>query len=130
MSFKRVSVRLGEWDLKRDVDCQYDICSDAPLDIPIKQIILHESYHVNSNVHEHDIALLLLNRSVAPTRWVQPICLPIKNELKAKSYDDVPMDVAGWGYTSSKPNGNISYRNARHTDSRILMILFQLSYFS
>lgn len=55
-------MRLGEWDLSEEIDCQNQICSDKVQDIPVKDIILHEDYNVNSIGHEHDIALILLEK--------------------------------------------------------------------
>lgn len=101
----RVSVRLGEWDLRYQTDCQYRVCSDAPLDIMVRNIILHSEYSSKSVTHEHDIALILLNRSVTPTRWIKPICLPVQSHFKSKNFENIPMDVAGWGHTSNSPNG-------------------------
>lgn len=107
----RVSVRLGEWDLRSETDCQYHVCSDAVLDVQIKEIIVHEGYNAESITHEHDIALILLNRSVTATEWIKPICLPVENRFKNKSYDNISMDVAGWGYTSSMSNGQSLSKN-------------------
>lgn len=107
--WKRISVRLGEWDLNSDIDCQNHICSDPVLDVPIKDVVLHEDYAANSVGHEHDIALILLRRSVLTTEWIRPICLPYKDHIRQKRYDGVPMDVAGWGYTSNLPNGEIHH---------------------
>lgn len=109
MNFLRVSVRLGEWDLRYETDCQYRVCSDAALDVEIKEIKVHEGYSSDSITHEHDIALILLNHSVTATRWIKPICLPIESQFKNKIYDNISMDVAGWGYTSSMSNGKINH---------------------
>lgn len=98
-------MRLGEWDLKDKNDCQNGICSDPVRNVKIKEIILHEKYDANSISHENDIALLLLEDSVVSTRWIKPICLPTKKNMKKRSYVNVSMDVAGWGHTSSSPNG-------------------------
>lgn len=98
-------MRLGEWDLNKDVDCDNDLCSDNVLDVPIKRLIPHEQYKPLSTKQEHDIALIRLAKTVAFTRWIRPICLPFRDELKNKNYDDIYMQVAGWGYTSSDRNG-------------------------
>lgn len=75
------------------------------MDVPIKEVIIHEDYEVNSIGHEHDIALLRLDYSVKSTNSIKPICLPVSNNLRSKNYTNVEMEVAGWGYTSSLPNG-------------------------
>lgn len=105
MFWKRISVRLGEWNVDEEVDCQNHICSDPVLDVPIKEIIAHEEYDPEAMGHENDIALIRLSYSIPNTKWIRPICLPIENKWRTKLYDDIPMDVAGWGHTSSMPNG-------------------------
>lgn len=106
---RRISVRLGEWDIRSEIDCQNHICNDAALDIRIKEVIVHEEYQADLGDHEHDIALILLDHSVTATNWIRPICLPIDEELKQKNYNNVEMQVAGWGHTSSLPNGKFVY---------------------
>lgn len=117
----RISVRLGEWDISNETDCQNRICSDDVVDVPIKEIILHEDYVADAVGHEHDIALILLEHSVASSKWIKPICLPTIEHLKNKSYDNVPLDVAGWGHTSSSPDGKESHRILH-----IYLICFQI----
>lgn len=99
-------MRLGEWDLTNDVDCQNRICADLAKDIPIKEIFIHENYVADSIGHEHDIAIIRLSYSIQSTQWIRPICLPVRRSLTNKDYTNIPLDVAGWGYTSSFPNGN------------------------
>lgn len=92
-------VRLGEWDLRSDQDCEDDNCSDPVLDIPVVERIPHENYNPNSRAQENDIALLRLGRSVTFTDWVKPICLPVSPNVAGKNYDNEPLVVAGWGKT-------------------------------
>lgn len=98
-------MRLGEWDLTREIDCQHRICADGVVDVPVKQIFIHEGYETNSVEYEHDIALIQLSHSIKLTQWIKPICLPTTNDFKTKNFDSVPMDVHGFGYTSSLQNG-------------------------
>lgn len=37
------------------------------------------------------------------TEYIKPICLPAGDKLKNLNYDDVDLEVAGWGKTE---NGN------------------------
>jgi hypothetical protein len=46
-----VSLRVGEWDLQTDIDCDENdlntegvVCAPAPIDIKIIQIIKHPEY--------------------------------------------------------------------------------------
>lgn len=100
-------MRLGEWDLSLKRDCQHGLCADAAIDIRIKEIILHDGYAVNAIDHQHDIALVLLNHSVKMTQWIKPICLPSSkmHNFRTENFEHISMDVAGWGYTSTLPNG-------------------------
>ncbi|XP_055323303.1 serine protease easter-like [Sitodiplosis mosellana] len=115
LKMKLISVRLGEWDVSSENDCQNRICSDAVLDVPVKEVILHEDYRVDAVSHAHDIALILLDHSVMPTIWIRPICLPIKKQMANKNYDNIEMDVAGWGHTSSLPNAKSSNKKMQVT---------------
>lgn len=121
----RISVRLGEWDLNSETDCQNQMCSDAVLDVPINEVILHGDYRVDAVSHAHDIALVFLDHSVTPTKWIRPICLPVKNIMD--NYDNIDMNVAGWGHTSSLPNGkpiNIIYMYLRYFSKFIFELIF------
>lgn len=104
-SVRRFSVRLGEWDLDEEIDCQDEICSDSVLNVPIKFAIPHELYQPNSHEHAYDIALILLDESIPTTNWIRPICLPIEEHVQNANLDSIPMKVSGWGFTSSLPNG-------------------------
>lgn len=97
-------VRLGEWDLTSDPDCEDDLCADPVVDIPLAELIVHEKYQPYSKDHENDIALLRLNRSVKFTKWIKPLCLPTTSNLRDKEYDGnnlLNYYVAGWGRVSS-----------------------------
>lgn len=96
-------MRLGEFDLNKKRDCHSGICADAAIDIPIKEVTVHIGYTAHSNDHQHDIALILLSRSVQMTKWIKPICLPLaeKNLYWRENFEHI---VAGWGYTSNSRN--------------------------
>lgn len=100
-------MRLGEWNLNEKRDCQYGICANAAIDIPIKEIIVHEGYSANSIHHHDDIAVILLKHSVKTTKWIKPICLPSAkmHNFRMENFERITMDVGGWGYTSNLPNG-------------------------
>ncbi|XP_055301168.1 serine protease easter-like [Sitodiplosis mosellana] len=94
-------VRLGEWDLSNDDDCDDGYCSEPVLDIPVVERIPHENYKSNSKTQENDIALLRLARSITFTDWIKPICLPISPGLTGKNYDNSTFIVSGWGRTEN-----------------------------
>lgn len=99
--FHPKGVRLGEWDIDTDPDCQDGLCADEVVDVPIAERIVHENYHPYSKNHDNDIALLRLNQSVQFTKWIKPLCLPIVSSLRDKDYDDKNvLTIAGWGRVS------------------------------
>lgn len=99
--YRPVSVRVGEWDLSTEQDCDDDICSGSAIDIPFGEVITHEGYVPSSAAQENDIALIRLSRPVTFTDFVRPICLPVQSNLRNKILDGVNMDVAGWGKTET-----------------------------
>lgn len=99
--FFRTGVRLGEWDITKDVDCEEDNCSDPVQDIPVAELIPHEGYEPNSKDQKNDVALIRLARAVQFTDWIKPICLPVASHLRERNFDGVPLTVAGWGKTEN-----------------------------
>lgn len=102
-----VSVRLGEWKISTDTDCVYNIaistCSDPVVDVNIDQQTPHP-YFSSSNGN-NDIGILRLEKDVAYTDFIRPICLPAV---------DVPpppigtsMTVSGWGATEQGNQADI-----------------------
>lgn len=104
------SVRLGEWDLSTDRDCEYDDCTDPVVDIPIERAITHEQYNPYSKSQQNDIALLRLSREITYTDWIKPICMPSANHLRNAIFDGVSLDVSGWGKTERASVSNIKLK--------------------
>lgn len=95
-------VRLGEWDLQTDVDCDdsyvnEQVCNQPPVDIAIEQKIPHEQYNPQASSQHNDIALLRLAENVRYNSYIRPICLPLKPELRANKLVGKTLNVAGWG---------------------------------
>lgn len=107
-NWKLSAVRLGEWDVSKDPDCDDGDCSDPILRIPIAKRIPHGKYISGSKNQDNDIALLKLERSVQFSDFVRPICL---NQQKTKSnLIGVGLDVAGWGKTENSSGSNIKLK--------------------
>ena len=72
-------VRLGEQNFDSAIDCYKDehtgkkICNDPPIDVKVSKILIHPRYHKTTMQILHDIALLLLVKSVKYTGKVQSI---------------------------------------------------------
>ncbi|KAK3909564.1 Serine protease easter [Frankliniella fusca] len=125
-SVKLVSVRLGEHDTKTSPDCKTDIlsptqeqiCADRAIDIPVERDIAYPEYNKRDPNHYHDIALVRLSRDVDFTEWIQPICVPVSQEQKTKSYVGKKLWVAGWGKTETKSESDVKLKLAVPVVSR------------
>ena len=90
-SWKLTHVRLGEWNLNTEVDCDdeylYDkFCSDPPIDVKIAEIIPHPQYYSNDKNQFNDIALLRLEREVQYSDFIKPICLPFDSRIRGNLF--------------------------------------------
>lgn len=90
------SIRLGEYDITTDKDCVKDFCLDPVVDIRVDKVIPHERYLPESLNQYHDIALIRLSQSVKFGKFIRPICLPIEDILRIRSYSE-----AGWSILES-----------------------------
>ncbi|XP_018802782.1 PREDICTED: serine protease easter-like isoform X1 [Bactrocera latifrons] len=99
--WRLTGVRLGEWDLETQIDCQFDskgnkLCSSPHININIEEEICHPLYDVRTQTY--DIALLRLQERVSFNAFTSPICLPSSS---TSNYEGVTMDIAGWGATET-----------------------------
>ncbi|XP_067616859.1 serine protease easter isoform X1 [Eurosta solidaginis] len=109
------NVRLGEWDTNTTPDCEIDVlgekdCAPPHIDVPIEKTIPHPKYDPDSLSQAYDIALLRLKNTVEFSDFVRPICLPMNNNLRTSTFDNMIMDVAGWGKTESKSSSNVKLK--------------------
>lgn len=100
--FTLSSVRLGEHDLDKERDCDYEkgievVCADKYQEFSVESFQAHSQYHALK--HTNDIALIRLNRDVDLTKNnVKPICLPTTSSNLFKSSKGI---VTGWGRTET-----------------------------
>lgn len=104
-------VRLGEWDLTTEVDCEISSnnrreCADRHVDVAIEEIVVHPNFNGRNSAHLHDIALIRLNRTVAFTDFISPVCLPIQPEMRTKTFDDLKLDTTGFGATENNTHSS------------------------
>ncbi|XP_055596802.1 phenoloxidase-activating factor 3-like [Uranotaenia lowii] len=100
---RTAGVRLGEWDLESDPDCDKASkqCADPPIDVDIEKILIHKNYTRRvSKGGKIDMALIRLNRDVSFGKYVAPICLP-KTAEEAELTENETLYVAGWGLTEN-----------------------------
>lgn len=94
-NFSALKVRLGEWDIYRDVEPRPHI------ERPVVSIVIHPEYSP-SNMH-NDIAVITLSGAPVPvTDHVSPVCLPPRSPPEAMSprHQWTGCRVSGWGAES------------------------------
>lgn len=94
-----ISVRLGEWSIKSENDCdpnEVDYCAPPVINNPISEVIAHKKYRKNSKDQQHDIALIRLSKKVQNNDFVLPVCLPLDPE-HWNNNKGVTHEVTGWG---------------------------------
>lgn len=103
-------VRLGEWDLLTDPDCDANtnVCAPPVLEQGISQVMVHSNFVPNSKEQFNDIALVKMRSSVEYSDYVKPICLP--ESSFEQSFDDSPLVVAGFGKTEYSDDSRIKLK--------------------
>lgn len=101
-SLKLKDVILGEWDVRKDPDCERVegelFCAPRIRIVQIDNIIAHPGY--TPQVLADDIALIRLARPADFTlETMKPICLPTTPELQSEKLEGMQGVVAGWGAT-------------------------------
>uniref|UniRef100_A0A2M4CLN7 CLIP domain-containing serine protease n=1 Tax=Anopheles darlingi TaxID=43151 RepID=A0A2M4CLN7_ANODA len=101
-------VRLGEQDRSKPIDCIVysngeKSCADPPIDVEIESTVLYPQY--NSLVLLHDIALIRMVHEVSFSDSIQPICLPVRQDVRNLLLPRYI--VTGWGMTANKSSSNV-----------------------
>ncbi|XP_046658603.1 CLIP domain-containing serine protease 2-like [Homalodisca vitripennis] len=94
-----LEVRIGEHYTESDPDCVDGECAPRVQDIGVEE----ESCHLNYLGHEefsNDICLLRLQEPIVFSDFVQPICLPVFNNIIEHNFEGEYLEVAGWGHFS------------------------------
>lgn len=106
-----IGVRLGEWDLDNAIDCQEDNnCADAPVNLGVEKIIVHEDYNPSNKAQYNDIALIRFNRDVRFSAFISPVCLPIENAQRTKNNVGTRGVATGWGRTETASASNVKLK--------------------
>ncbi|XP_059102428.1 vitamin K-dependent protein C isoform X3 [Peromyscus eremicus] len=107
---KKLTVRLGEYDLRRRDHWE--------LDLDIKEVLVHPNY--SRSTSDNDIALLRLAQPATLSKTIVPICLPdnglAERELTQAGRETV---VTGWGYQSDRDKDGRRNRTSVLTFIRI-----------
>ncbi|XP_001237510.2 CLIP domain-containing serine protease B4-like [Anopheles gambiae] len=118
-------VRLGEWDLSEALDCELNYCNNAPVDLKISKIMIHEGYDALNGSSSHDIALIRFEQQVNFSDTIKPICLPLAESIRSKNMTDGISTVVGWG--KSQSSAGVPKRlklNLNVSDYRVCSALF------
>lgn len=99
-------VRLGEWNLRQQIDCGLslqgtEICAPPHLDIAALRNVTHENFSPEDPSQFNDIALVELSteEKFEFIDFIKPICLPLLPEHESIPTTEL-FEVAGWGNDS------------------------------
>lgn len=106
----RVGVRLGEYDITKDVDCIGYYCADPVLLMGVDEKIPHELYNERSKNRENDIGLVRMSGEVRYSDYIKPICLPSSVNSRG-AIPNEKLVSAGWGRTLQS-NFSISFASS------------------
>lgn len=107
-----VGVRLGEWNLATNPDCDDSfvnekVCSDPHFDVGVEEMIIHEKYLPNSFNQHNDITLLRLTQKIIFTEFIKPICIQTST---SENLVGQSVTVAGFGKTELAFSSNIKLK--------------------
>ncbi|XP_053686115.1 transmembrane protease serine 9-like [Sabethes cyaneus] len=103
---EQLTLRLGEWDLDRDPDCdEDDNCNDPVRLEKVDRIIVHPDF---KNTRTNDIALLRMTTALPEnyTNYILPVCLPRTQALLSNLFTNYNVTVVGWGVTEAGRNSS------------------------
>lgn len=90
-------VRLGEFDTDKNPDCTEDDetdCAPPFRDYDVEYLVQHPDYVPDIDGDWNDIALIRTKKSIEYEDHIQPICLPLSQELRNKNFSQYVM--TGW----------------------------------
>ena len=106
-----VKVRLGDWDVRTNPDCDENgSCNNPYVEILIQNIIIHGDYNLSNRSHS-DIALIKLQTNIQFTQFIIPICLPFDENVRHMNMTDHQAEIAGFGF---KDNNTMNFRKMKH----------------
>lgn len=111
MNTNRLTIRLGEFDLRQD--------GDGELDVGVKRIISHPQFQ--HRTFKNDIALIELSQRVSFSDSILPACLPHDNVKLAYQFPGAIDNQTAWviGFGQTSYNGRTSDQ-LKEADLRIV----------
>lgn len=109
-----IGVRLGEWNLRTDPDCDDSLvneatCNNPFVDAAVEAVIVHEKYLPQSFNQHNDIALIRMTQRVIYNEFIKPICLPFE---KSENLVGQSVTVAGFGKTETAFSSDVKLKVA------------------
>ncbi|XP_035790730.1 serine protease grass-like [Anopheles albimanus] len=103
-----ISVRLGEHDKSKPIDCIVysdgaKSCANPPIVLGIESTVVYPEYNIP--FARHDIALIRMPQEITYSDSIQPICLPTREDVRK-----LPLPrfiVAGWGKTENQTDSDV-----------------------
>ncbi|XP_039970554.1 serine protease 7 [Bactrocera tryoni] len=106
-----VGVRLGEYDITKQTDCNDYSCAPAAIRVGIEETIPHAQYRDDSPNKENDIALIRLDQDIRFSDSIRPICLPSAvAQERSTPASGTQYTVAGWGRTLRSPKSAVKQK--------------------
>lgn len=113
-TLKLITARLGEHDRSTAIDCnrypgppgepdEID-CADAAEDFGIESTVVHPDFN-RPRRYSNDIGLIRLDRDVEMKYHIQPLCLPVTDELRNRAENRYI--VTGWGATENQTGSDV-----------------------
>ncbi|XP_055852033.1 serine protease 7-like [Episyrphus balteatus] len=103
-------IRLGEYDLSKDIDCLGKDCADPVINMGFEEVIPHPQYDDSSKNKANDIALIRLDGVVTYTDFIKPVCLPSAFGVQSQLRTGTNLIVAGWGRTLDSRQSKIKQK--------------------
>lgn len=113
-SLQLINARLGEHTRNSEIDCNVyknkegkEIerdCADEAKDYGIESSVVHPEFN-SPRRFSNDIGLIRLDRDVVMKYHIQPLCLPVTEELRTMQFDKYL--VTGWGATENQTGSDI-----------------------
>ncbi|XP_037947125.1 serine protease grass-like [Teleopsis dalmanni] len=126
VDFNIVGVRLGEYDLNTDPDCQRKgrrtVCMPPVVDYGIEKVLAHPHYSRQALIN--DVGLIKLDRDVEFNKHIKPICLPITK--RTAETDREQYFITGWGTTENGTTASVLMKGTvKHQELKFCQDLFK-----
>ncbi|KAL9692855.1 hypothetical protein quinque_012140 [Culex quinquefasciatus] len=113
-SLQLINARLGEHTRNSAIDCNVYLdpegneierdCADPAEDYAVESFVVHPDFN-RPRRFSNDIGLIRLDRTVVMKHHIQPLCLPVTEDLRTKQFKKYL--VTGWGATENQTGSDV-----------------------